>query len=93
MGIRKVLGATEMKIVMILSKNFLKLLLISILIAAPFSYLINNLWLDNLSNRVDFGFGTVVIGSFLMLGLGLLTIGSQTIRAARQNPVHSLKDE
>ncbi|MFK7953315.1 MAG: FtsX-like permease family protein [Ekhidna sp.] len=92
-GIRKVLGAAEMKIVIILSKNFLKLLGISILIAAPLSYFANSFWLDNLPNRVDFGFGTVVIGSLLMLGLGLLTIGSQTIRAARQNPVESLKDE
>lgn len=92
-GIRKVLGADETKIVMILSKSFLKLLIISILIAAPLSYFINKLWLDNLPNRVDFGFETVIIGSVMMLGLGLLTIGSQTLRAARQNPVDSLKDE
>ncbi|MEO9869848.1 MAG: FtsX-like permease family protein, partial [Ekhidna sp.] len=92
-GIRKVLGAAEMRIILILSKSFLKLLAISILIAAPLSYFINQFWLDNLPNRMDFGFGTVVIGSLLMLGLGLLTIGSQTIRAARQNPVESLKDE
>ncbi|MEO9482753.1 MAG: ABC transporter permease [Ekhidna sp.] len=92
-GIRKVLGAAEMTIVFILSKSFLKLLSISILIAAPLSYFINSFWLDNLPNRVDFGFGTVVIGSLLMLGLGLITIGSQTFRAARQNPVESLKDE
>jgi putative ABC transport system permease protein len=92
-GIRKVLGAAEMKIVLILSKGFLKLLGISILIAAPLSYFINKLWLDNLPNRVDFGFGTVVLASLILLGLGLLTIGSQTIRAARRNPVESLKDE
>lgn len=92
-GIRKVLGAAEIKIVLILSKSFLSLLIISILIAAPLSYFINRIWLDNLPNRVDFGFGTVVIGSLLMLALGLLTIGSQTLRAARQNPVESLKDE
>ncbi|MEQ9402065.1 MAG: FtsX-like permease family protein [Cyclobacteriaceae bacterium] len=92
-GIRKVLGAAEMNIVLILSKSFMKLLLISVLIAAPLSFVVNKLWLDNFPNRVDFGFGTVVIGSLLMLGLGLLTIGSQTIRAARQNPVESLKDE
>ncbi len=92
-GIRKVLGAAELKLVLILSKSFLTLLGMSILIAAPLSYFINKLWLDNLPNRVDFGFETVIIGSLLMLGLGLLTIGSQTLRAARQNPVESLKDE
>ncbi|MEM7298260.1 MAG: ABC transporter permease [Bacteroidota bacterium] len=92
-GIRKVLGATEQAIVFILSKAFLKLLAISILIAAPLSYFINRMWLDELPNRVEFGIGTVLFGSLLMLGLGLLTIGSQTLRAARQNPVESLKDE
>lgn len=92
-GIRKVLGAAEMRIVLILSRNFLKLLGVAILIAAPLSFFVNSLWLDSLPNRVDFGFGTVVLGSLLMLGLGLVTIGSQTIRAARLNPVESLKDE
>ncbi len=92
-GIRKVLGAAEMTIVFILSKSFLKLLTISVLIAAPLSYLFNSFWLDNLPNRVDFGFDTVLIGSLLMLALGLITIGSQTLRAAKQNPVESLKDE
>lgn len=92
-GIRKVLGADELKIVLILSKSFLTLLAISILIAAPLSYFINKLWLDNLPNRVAFGFDTVILGSILMLVLGLITIGSQTLRAARQNPVESLKDE
>ena len=92
-GIRKVLGAAEMRIVLILSKSFLKLLVIAILIAAPLSFFVNSLWLESLPNRVDFGFGTVLFGSCLLLGLGLVTIGSQTIRAARQNPVESLKDE
>ncbi|MEP5614429.1 MAG: FtsX-like permease family protein [Cyclobacteriaceae bacterium] len=92
-GIRKVLGAEEMKLVLILSRGFLKLLLISVLIAAPLSYLVNNLWLDNLPNRVEFGVGTVLLGSLLLLVLGLITIGSQTIRASRRNPVESLKYE
>ena len=92
-GIRKVLGAAEHSIVFILSKSFLKLLAISILIAAPLSYFINRMWLDELPNRVEFGIETVMLGSLLMLGLGLITIGSQTLRAARQNPVDSLKDE
>lgn len=92
-GIRKVLGADELKIVLILSKSFLKLLVISILIAAPLSFFLNNFWLNNLANRVNLGFDTIALGSVLLLGLGLLTIGSQTIRAARQNPIESLKDE
>ncbi len=92
-GIRKVLGAADFNIVFTLSKNFLVLLAIAIVIAAPVSYFLNALWLDNLSNRVNFGFDTVVIGSFIILFLGLITIGSQTLKAARRNPVESLKDE
>jgi len=92
-GIRKVLGAGEMKIVMNLSRGFLKLLIIAVVIAAPLSFLFNTLWLNNFPNRVDFGFGTVLLGSLLLLTLGLITIGSQTIKASRRNPVESLKYE
>ncbi len=92
-GIRKVLGAAEIQLVLILSKSFLKLLAIAVVIASPLSYLLNRLWLDNLPNRVDFSFSTVLIGTTIMLFLGLLAIGSQTLRAARLNPVETLKDE
>ena len=92
-GIRKVLGAAEATIVLLLSKDFLKILLISIFIAAPLSYFINNAWLQNFPNRVEFGFGTVFLGSVILLMLGLITIGSQTLRAAGSNPVDSLRME
>ncbi len=92
-GIRKVLGAAESKIVLLLSKDFLKMLLISIFIAAPLSYFANNAWLQNFPNRVEFGFGTVFLGSVILLMLGLITIGSQTLRAAGSNPVDSLRME
>lgn len=92
-GIRKVLGATDLTVALLLSEQFLKLLAISILISAPMSYFINNLWLQHFPNRVEFGFGTVFTGSVGLLVLGLLTIGSQTLRASRKNPVDSLKME
>ncbi|MEX2234179.1 MAG: hypothetical protein WD824_18590 [Cyclobacteriaceae bacterium] len=57
------------------------------------SYLLNNLWLERFPNRVDFGLGTVLLGTIVLLVLGLITIGSQTIRASKQNPVESLKME
>jgi putative ABC transport system permease protein len=90
-GIRKVLGADDLKIALLLSKEFLVVLVISICIGAPFSYLVNNFWLQKFPNRVDFGFGTVFLGTVILLVLGLITIGSQTIRASRSNPVDSLK--
>ena len=92
-GIRKVLGAAEATIVLLLSKDFLKMLLISIFIAAPLSYFANNAWLQNFPNRVEFGFGTVFLGSVILLSVGLITIGSQTLKAAGSNPVDSLRME
>lgn len=92
-GIRKALGAGELRIVFILSKSFFRLLAIAIVIAAPLSYFVNSLWLDNIANRVDFGIWTVIVGCLIMLTLGIITIGSQTLIAARKNPVDSLRSE
>jgi putative ABC transport system permease protein len=91
-GIRKVLGAADWGIVVLLSKTFLKVLGIAVLIGAPMSYFLNNLWLEILPNRVGFGFGTVSIAALLLLMLGLITIGSQTIRASQTKPVETLKE-
>jgi putative ABC transport system permease protein len=92
-GIRKILGATELSISLLLSKEFLKMLFISIAVGAPLSYFVNNLWLQEFPNRVEFGWSTVLIGTSLLLLLGILTIGSQTLRASKSNPVDSLKME
>ncbi|HPM32190.1 MAG TPA: ABC transporter permease [Chryseolinea sp.] len=90
-GIRKILGAKDWSIAFLLSKGFLKMLLISIGIGAPLSYFVSNLWLQEFPNRVEFGWTTVLIGTCVLLVLGLLTIGSQTLRASKSNPVDSLK--
>jgi putative ABC transport system permease protein len=92
-SIRKVLGAEDLSIALLLSKGFLKILAISILIGAPLSYIINNFWLQNFPNRVEFGLGTLVLGSLMLLILGLLTIGSQIFRVAKRKPVDSLRME
>ena len=92
-GIRKILGADVAGLALLLSKDFLKILAISVAVGAPISFFINNLWLERFPNRVDFGFATIFIGTMVLLILGFLTIGSQTIRASRQNPVEALKAE
>ena len=92
-GIRKVMGAGDNSIVFLLSKGFLKLLLISILIASPLVYFINNLWLQNMANRIDYGFGIIFTGSIIMLVLGVITISSQTLRISRSNPTDILRME
>jgi len=92
-GIRKVLGAGELTIAFLLSKSFIKMLLISILIASPLVYFLNNMWLQNISNKIDYGFGTIFLGTLIMLILGILTIGSQTLRASKANPAETLRME
>jgi putative ABC transport system permease protein len=92
-GIRKVLGAADWGITVLLSKSFLKVLGLSVLIGAPMSYFLNNLWLEHLPNRVEFGIGTVLIAVSMLTLLGILTIGSQTIGAAKMNPAETLKEE
>jgi len=90
-GIRKVLGANNTGNTLLLSKEFLKILVIAICIAAPLSYILNTMWLRKFPNRVEFGWGTVTLGTLIVLVLGLITIGSQTIRASRRNPMESLR--
>lgn len=92
-GIRKVLGANDFSLTVLLSKEFLIILAVSILIAAPLSYFLNNLWLQNLVFRVDIGFGTIFLGSMSLLILGLLAIAPQTFRVSNRNPVDSLRME
>ncbi len=92
-GIRKVLGAGEFALALLLSRGFLTTLAVSVAIGAPLSYFVNNLWLQNFPNRVDFGVPTIFWGSLALLILGLLTIGSQTLRAAQRNPVDTLRSE
>lgn len=92
-GIRKILGANNSGIVLLLSQSFIRVLIWAISIAAPLSYILNTLWLRKFPNRVAFGLGTILSGTGILLLLGLVTIGSQTLRAARRNPVNALRTE
>ncbi|MEO8474933.1 MAG: FtsX-like permease family protein [Chryseolinea sp.] len=90
-GIRKVLGADMKNIVMMLSKNFFIMLTLAVFISGPLSYFVNNLWLQNFPNRVDFGFELVAAGAAILLGLGVITIASTTLKASKTNPVEALR--
>ena len=92
-GIRKALGAGVRNVVLLLSREFLALLLVAVVIAAPLAWMLNNAWLTLFANRVDFGVGTLVAGIMAVVVLALVTTGSQTIRAALANPVESLRSE
>ena len=92
-GIRKVLGASTSQLVMQLSKGFVSILVIAIVIAVPLAYFMNNLWLQQFAFRVSITAGVIAFGVFTLLVLGVLTIGSQTMRAGSINPVDSLRSE
>jgi putative ABC transport system permease protein len=92
-SIRKVIGASEKQLVNILSKGFIRLLVIAGLIAMPVGWLLATLFLQNFSMRINFGFVNVLLCFLFLLGIGLFTIISQTYRAATTNPVKALRTE
>lgn len=92
-GIRKVYGAENKTILYLISKTYLKMFLIAAIIAAPLSYFLNNTWLQYITNHPPFGFGTIFLGIFIITSFGMITITSQTLKAANTNPADSLRYE
>ena len=92
-GVRRVLGATITEIVMLLSKDFLKLVLLSSAIAFPVSWWAMYNWLQNYPYRISIGIGVFVFAGVAAILIALLTISFQAIRAATANPVKSLRSE
>jgi putative ABC transport system permease protein len=92
-SIRKVIGASAGQLVVLLSKGFLKLLLISGLVAMPVGYIISALFLQNFANRVPFGPGSLVISFLFLVCIGLSTIVSNTYKVSASNPVKNLRTE
>ena len=92
-GIRKVLGAAINSIVLIISKQFLWLIGIALLIAAPFGYWAVHVWLQHFAYRVDIHWWIFGISGGLVLLMALATICTKAIMAARANPVRSLRSE
>ena len=92
-GIRKVLGATVSNIIVLLSKDFVKLVLISNIIAWPVAYVVMNMWLQNFAYRITIGWWIFILAGMLALVITLLTVSFQSIRAALANPVESLRYE
>jgi putative ABC transport system permease protein len=92
-GVRKVLGATIPNIIGLLSKDFLKLVAISVVIASPVAWYVMNKWLQDFAYRVNISWTVFVITTVSALCIALLTIGFQAMRAALSNPVKSLRTE
>ena len=92
-GVRKVLGATVTSLVGLLSKDFLKLVLVSFVIAMPAAYFAMTWWLDDFAYRIALEPGLFLLAGLLALGAALLTVGYQAVRAALANPVEALRYE
>ena len=92
-GIRKVLGASVARVVVLLSKDFVALVLVAIVIAFPVSAWLMNKWLNSFAYRVDITFSVFLITGFMAVFVALITVVAQGMKAARANPIKSLKTE
>jgi len=92
-GIRKVLGATTQSVVLLLSKDFVKLVAISLLVASPVAWYFMNKWLQNFSYRINIGWWVFAIAAVLAISIAFVTVSFQAIKAAIANPVKSLRTE
>jgi putative ABC transport system permease protein len=92
-GIRKVLGASITNIVMMLSKDFIRLVLISAVFAIPFAWWAMNKWLQDFAFRINIGWWVFITAGAIALMVALITISYQAIKAAVANPVKSLRTE
>ncbi len=92
-GVRKVLGASVTSVVALLSKDFLKLVAIAILIASPIAWYVMNAWLQDFAYKIDISWWVFALAGLLAVGIALLTVGYQSVKAALMNPVESLRSE
>jgi putative ABC transport system permease protein len=92
-GVRKVLGASVKNIVMLLSKDFVRLVLIAFILASPAAYFIMHSWLQDFAYRIDISWWVFLVAGLLSVAVALGTISFQAIKAAMANPVKSLRSE
>jgi len=92
-GVRKVLGASVASVTTLLAKDFIKLVLVAFVIAAPVAWFSMNKWLEDYHYKIDIGWGVFALAGFMALFIAVLTVSYQSIRAAIANPVKSLRSE
>src|SRR5918993_1366909 len=92
-SIRKVLGSSNGALIMLLSKGFLTMLALAIVLGVPAAYFANNIWLNMIAYHTSLDLTAISIGVFILILFGVLTIGSQTVRATFVKPVENLKSE
>jgi predicted permease len=92
-GIRKVLGASVSSIIRMMSREFLLLVVVAIVIASPIAYFAMNRWLEHFAYRTSVGWWVFAVGGFLALVITLITVSFQAVKAALANPVETLRYE
>ena len=92
-GVRKVLGASVTGIVAMLSKDFLRLVVLAFIVAVPVAFIIMQHWLDDFAYRIDLPVWTLALAGLAALGIAMLTVSYQSIKAALADPVKSLRYE
>lgn len=92
-GVRKVLGASVMNVVKLLSSDFIRLVVVASILAVPISYYVIQRWLDSYASRIEIEWWLFILPFFLVFFIAMLTVSFQTVRAASANPVDSLRYE
>lgn len=92
-GIRKVLGGSSLKISLLISNSFTKLVLIAFVIAAPLAYLLMNRWLEDFAFKINIGVGVFIIAISLSITIAWLTVSIKSMQAALANPADSIRTE
>ncbi|MBE9462370.1 ABC transporter permease [Dyadobacter subterraneus] len=92
-GIRKVLGANVASVIALLSKDFIKLILVSIILASPLAWYVMDKWLQDFVYHIDLSWGIFTLAGGIAISVALFTVSFQSIKAALMNPVKSLKSE
>ncbi|HVY73348.1 MAG TPA: ABC transporter permease [Puia sp.] len=92
-GVRKVLGASVSQVAALLSRDFLKLVMIALFIAIPLAWISSTKWLENYPYRITLSWGLFAFAALLVAGVALVTVSFQAIRASVANPVRSLRSE
>ena len=92
-GIRKVNGASTFELVRLLTKDFSLLILIAFVISVPVAWYFSSRWLDNFAYKTDIGVFIFIVAGAISFLLAILTVSYHTMKAARTNPVESLRTE
>jgi putative ABC transport system permease protein len=92
-GIRKALGASSKTIFVMLSREYIKWILLSAVIASPIAWYVMNKWLETFAYRIELGPSVFILAAFIALAIGLITVGWQALKSAVANPVEALRYE